>query len=187
MRLFYTEKGAKLHLRELARKAGLHEPSATRFLRNLEKEGILRSEKDGNQKKYSVRHGYKTYALFHLFDLEKLNNLPSIRRNAIHYYIDALEEKPVIALVFGSTAKGTFKESSDIDILLITNSKVTTKEAEKHAEALTGIRISSFQITLKSFVKELKLMEEPVIQAAITTGYPITNHIFYYEVIYNGH
>ncbi len=45
MRLFYKDKNTKLHLREIARQAKLHEPSATRFLKNLEREGILKSEK----------------------------------------------------------------------------------------------------------------------------------------------
>ena len=187
MALFYTDKSVKLHLREIARKASLHEPSTTRFLHALEKEGILKSEKDGNQKKYSIKNNYKTFAVFQLFDLERLAGLPSIRKSAIKYYLEALQEKPIIALIFGSTSKGTFKEDSDIDILLITNSKADTKEAERNAEALAGIKISTFQIPLKTFLKELKLREEPVIQAALTTGYPITNHIYFYEELLHEH
>lgn len=186
MRLFYADKTAKLHLREISRKAKLHEPSTTTFLKALEKDGILKSEKDGNQKKYCLKSNYKTCAVFQLFDLEKLNALPSIRRNAIKYFLDDLKEKPLIAFVFGSTAKGTFKENSDLDLLLITNSKINTEEAEKNAEALTGIRISTFQMRLESFSKELKLKEDPVIQSAIASGYPVLNNIYYYEVLYNG-
>jgi predicted nucleotidyltransferase len=187
MELFYNDKSARLHLREIARKAKLHEPSTTRFLKALEKDGILTSEMDGNQKKYSIKLNYKTYAAFQLFDLEKLNELPHIRRNAINYFFDALKEKPIIAFVFGSTAKGTFKANSDIDMLIITNSKTNTTEAEKHAESLTGIRISVFQMNLEAFLKEIKLKEDPVIQAAIASGYPVLNNMYYYEVLYNGH
>lgn len=187
MELFYTEKSARLHLREIARKAKLHEPSTTKFLKSLEKDNILRSEKDGNQKKYSIKPNYKTYAAFQLFDLEKLNSLPSIRKNAIKYFLDALKEKPIIAFVFGSTAKGIFKANSDIDLLIITNSKTNTIEAEKNAESLTGIRISVFQMNLAAFQKEIKIKDDPVIQAAISSGYPVLNNMYYYEVLYNGH
>jgi len=187
LQLFYNDKAAKLHLREIARKARLHEPSTTIFLKALEKDGILKSEKDGNQKKYSLKLNYKAYAVFQLFDLERFNALPSIRRNAIRYFLNHIKEKPLIAFIFGSTAKGTFKSDSDIDLLIITNAKANAAEAEKHSEALTGIRINTFQITLADFSKEVKLKDDPVIQAAITSGYPVFNHMHYYGVIYNGY
>src|SRR3989344_2376814 len=186
LQLFYTNKAAKFHLREIARKAKLHEPSTTTFLKSLEKDGILKSEKDGNLKKYSLKLNYKAYSVFQLFDLERLNALPSIRRNALKYFISAIKKKPLIALIFGSTAKGIYKETSDIDFFIITNSKINTEEAEKHAEALTGIKISVFQMTLEAFLKEIKLKEDPVIQSAIATGYPVLNNQYYYEVVY-GH
>jgi predicted nucleotidyltransferase len=187
LQLFYNNKTAKLHLREIARKAKLHEPSTTVFLKSLEKDGILKSEKDGNQKKYSLKLNYKSYSIFELFDLEKFNSLPSIRRNAIKYFIDQLEEKPLIVFIFGSTAKGVFREDSDIDLLLISNKKIKTEEAEKHSESLTGIKISVFQILLNDFSKEIKLKEDPVIQSAMVSGYPVFNNLYYYEVLYNGH
>ena len=187
LKLFYIDKTAKLHLREIARKAKLHEPSTTTFLNSLEKDGILKSEKDGNQKKYSLKLNYKTYSIFELFDLQRLHALPSIRRNAIKYFIGHLQEKPLIAFIFGSTAKEVFKEDSDIDLLIISNSEINTKEAEKHSEALTGIKISTFQMTFWDFLKEIKLKEDPVIQSAIASGYPVLNNLYYYEVLYNGH
>ena len=187
LKLFYTDKSAKLHLREIARKTKLHGPSTTTFLNSLEKDGILKQEKDGNQKKYSLKLNYKSYSVFELFDLEKLNALPSIRKNAIKYFIEHLEDKPLIAFVFGSTAKDVFKDDSDIDLLLISNKKIKTEEAEKHSEALTGIRMSIFQMTLTDFSKEIKLKEEPVIQSAIASGYPVLNGVYYYEVLYDGH
>ena len=187
LKLFYIDKSAKLHLREIARKTKLHGPSTTTFLNSLEKDGILKQEKDGNQKKYSLKLNYKSYSVFELFDLEKLNALPSIRKNAIKYFIEHLEEKPLIAFVFGSTAKDVFKDDSDIDLLLISNKKIKTEEAEKHSEALTGIRMSIFQMTLTDFSKEIKLKEEPVIQSAIASGYPVLNGVYYYEVLYDGH
>ncbi|MBS3166259.1 nucleotidyltransferase domain-containing protein [Candidatus Woesearchaeota archaeon] len=187
LKLFYTDKTAKLHLREIARKAKLYQPSTTTFLKSLEKDGILKSEKDGNQKKYSLKLNNNTYGIFGLFDLERFNILPSIRRNTINYFIEHLRKKPLIVFVFGSTAKGTFKDNSDVDLLIIGNTMINTNEAEKHAEALTGIRISIFQMTLEAFSKEIKLKEDPVIQSAITSGYPIFNNQYYYEVFYHGH
>ena len=87
--------------------------------------------------------------------------------------------------MFGSTAKETYKEDSDIDILIVTNRKIQIQEAEKEADALTGIGISTFQITYHGFLQELKLKEDKVVQSALNTGYPVINHISYYEALYN--
>ncbi len=185
LRLFYENKDISIHLRDLARKTGLNENSAYRFLNRLEAAGILSSEKDGNMKKYRIRKTKKTYALFACLDTEKMQSLPPIRKQAIDLFMDTLEEKPVIMLLFGSTAKNSHTQRSDIDILLISNRKTDTSKAKNYVEAQTTMRINDFQVTLKEFQKEIRLKEEPVIQSAIETGYPLTNHIYYYRCIYD--
>ncbi|HII16033.1 MAG TPA: hypothetical protein HA362_07005 [Nanoarchaeota archaeon] len=185
LRLFYNEKNARIHLRDIARKAGLNENSASRFLEQMAKGGILSSEKDGNLKKYSLKKGNNVFVLLSVLDVERLNRLPGIRRNAISYFLNVLPEQPVFVLLFGSTAKGIYTKDSDLDLLLIVNRRIKTEEAEKQAEAQTAIRISPLQIAYKDFLKELKLKEDYVIQSALNTGYPLTNHIMYYEAVYN--
>ena len=185
MQLFYKNKTVKLHLRKIARQAKLHEPSVTRFLNSLEKDRILKSEKDGNLKKYSIRHSKRTYMLFESFDIEKFEKLPSIRKNAIKVYFDKLPEKPVFSTLFGSTAKETYKEDSDIDILIITNNKISAEKAQKEADALTAMKISTFQMTYKDFLIDIKMKDDKVVQSAIASGYPLINHIQYYEALYN--
>lgn len=186
LRLFYENKKADLHLREIARKTKLYPNSITRFLNQLEKEGLLISKKDGNLKKYKIKKSEKLNNIFASFDIERLNKLPSIRKRAIDYFLDKLQEKPIIVLLFGSTAKETFRKDSDIDLLLIVNKKINVEKAKHEADALTGIRISVFQISYKDFLKELKLKEDHVIQSALNTGYPIYNQMLFYEVYLNG-
>ena len=86
--------------------------------------------------------------------------------------------------MFGSTAKETFADKSDIDLLMIVNKKIKVEEARRYAAAQTGIRVSCFQIEYKLFLKELKTKDDKVIGSAIATGYPITNHIKFYEEYY---
>ncbi len=183
--LFYKDKRAQLHLREIARQTKLHEPSVTRFLRNLEHEHILKSKKDGNLKKYFIQHNKKTYSVLVVFDVARQEKLPELRKNAVDRYIQALNEKPVFALLFGSTAKETYTDESDIDILLVVNKKIKTEAAEQETQALTGMKVSTFQITYSDFIRELRLKDDKVVQSAIYSGYPVLNHIFYYEVLYN--
>lgn len=185
LQCFYKNKREKIHLREIARRTALNENSVTRFLKQLEKQQILKSEKEANLKKYSFIFNTKSAVLLTYLDIEKLNKLPLIRKNAIEHFIKQLKEKPIIAILFGSTAKEIFTEKSDVDILLLVNKKINTQKAEQYAEAQTGINISPIQITYENFIKEKKIKEDNVIQAAIETGYPITNHILWYEVMYN--
>lgn len=182
--LFYQDKSAKIHLRDIARRTKLNENSAFRFLKELEKRGLLRSSKDGNLKKYELQKNDPVYSILAYFDIIRLNKLPNLRQKALFYFLNTLQEKPVIAFVFGSTAKNTYKEQSDIDLLLIVNKKIDIKKSENYTDAQTGIKISCFQITIPDFRDELKLKRDHVIQAAINTGYPITNHIEYYRMIH---
>ena len=78
MQLFYKDKSEEFHLREIARQTKLHEPSVTRFLRSLEKEKILTSKKDGNLKKYKIKHNKTSHAIFSFFDTQKLERLISL-------------------------------------------------------------------------------------------------------------
>ena len=113
--LFYNHKFSQIHLREIARQTKLHEPSVSRFLDFLEKDKILLTAKEGNLKKYGLRKNKKVYALFTLFDIEKLEKLPLNRKAAITSYLQTLTP-PVFAILFGSTAKENYQEESDLDI-----------------------------------------------------------------------
>jgi len=186
MRVFYLNKEQKLHLRDIARKTNLNANSATRFLRQLEKLEILRSEKDGNLKKYSIRKTVRTFVMFSIFDNEKFSKLPNLRKKSINYFLEHLKVKPLVVLLFGSTAKENFRSKSGADLLLIVNDKVNTSNAEKYAESQTGININCFQIKYIDFVKELKFKEDKTIQSAVNSGYPIINSLFYYKEVYNG-
>ncbi|MBW6461491.1 MAG: nucleotidyltransferase domain-containing protein [DPANN group archaeon] len=185
LRFFYENKNQCIHLRELARKTELNENSAYRFLNKLELSRILSSEKEGNMKRYKIKKTKETYALFTCFDTEKMQQLNTLRKDAINIFIDTLDEKPIIMFLFGSTAKNNYTKESDIDILLISNKKIDTTNAKNYVETQTSMKINDFQITLPKFKKEIKIKEEPVIQSAIETGYPLTNHIYYYTCIYD--
>ena len=186
LRLFYENKKAGFHLREIARKTKLYVNSVTRFLNQLEKEELLTSEKEANLKKYRIKKSERLYNIFTSFDIERLNKLPLARRRAINYFLDNLHEKPIIVLLFGSTAKETFRKDSDMDLLLIVNKKIDIGKAKEYVNAQVGIKINCFQIAYDEFLKEIKLKEDKLIQSALNTGYPIFNQLLFYKVYLNG-
>jgi predicted nucleotidyltransferase len=183
LEVFYKNKNKPLHLRELSRRINLKEGSISRHLNYLLKEKILIFENEGNLKKFKIKNIKK---IFTLFDIQKYEDLPYIRKLSVNLYITHLKEKPLLIILFGSTAKETFNENSDIDIITIFNKKTDTKQAIKYAENQTGIKISELQLTYGEFIDEIKMKKDNVIQAGIETGYPIYNHFFYYEVMFNG-
>ncbi len=182
LKLFYTKK-TRIHLREIAKETGLNENSVYRFLNRLEKSSILSSEKEGNMRFFSLKKSKSVYLLLSYFDIERYSGLPHNRRVAIDTYLNFLPEQPIFVILFGSTAKNTYRAESDIDLLIVTNRRIDTEEAEVKADARAALKISSFQMVYKDFLKELRLKEDMVVQSALETGYPLLNHIKYYEVL----
>ncbi len=144
----------------------------------------MNTKKEGNLKIYELNYTKKTYSYLTFKDINRFEKLPTIRREAIKRYLQKLPIQPVFAILFGSTAKETFTKESDMDILLITSDKIDSKEAEKEADAICAVKISTFQMNYADFLTEIKLKDDPVVQSALQTGYPIVNHIYFYEVLY---
>jgi predicted nucleotidyltransferase len=182
LNLFYANNNLPLHLREISRRTNMNESAVSRYLNILAKENILVSEKEGNLKKFRVSKN-KIPEVFPFFDLEKFNQLPLLRKNALKFYLNKLDNKPVFIIVFGSTAKGNYRNDSDLDILEIVNSPQNTKNASKYAEHQTGIKIQNFQMNLNKFKEELKLKKDKVIQSALESGFPFFNSKYFYEVV----
>jgi len=184
LELFYKNYNSPLHLREIARKTGMNESSISRHLNNLVKQEVLKSSKEANLRKFCV---VKKQAplVFPLFDEERLENLPLLRKDAIKIYLNKLKKKPLLVIIFGSTAKETFRKDSDIDIVKISSAKDEDKEAVKYAEAQTGLKLQVLNLTEEQFRKELKMKEDYVLQSALKTGFPVFNAKYYYEAIAN--
>lgn len=183
--LFYNNKNTPIHLREISRQTKLEGQSIFRYLKKLEKEKILLSKKDGNQKKFKLINNDIVYSMLSLFDIEKYNHLPFIKKQAVEYFFKNIKEQPIITILFGSTAKNTYRKDSDIDLLLIVNKNIDTSEGKKIAEAQTNQIINDFQINYNDFLDELKLKNDKVIQSALENGYPITNHITFHRCLKN--
>lgn len=102
-----------LHLREIARRAGVSAPEAKRELDILERSGVLLKEKRGNQTIISLNPSCPFLPeLMSLFS--KTEGFHTIIRRAV-------EGIPGVsfAFIFGSAASGKAREKSDIDVLII--------------------------------------------------------------------
>lgn len=112
---YFVNKKARHYVNELARLLELDPGNLDRKLRDLEKEGILNSENQGNLRYFSLNEKYPLFAEF-----EKIYKL---KYGVEKKLTDALKKLKGLkeAYIFGSYAKNKLSSESDIDILLIGN------------------------------------------------------------------
>ena len=184
---FYRNRNKELYFSEILRETKLTQNTTLKHLANLQKLNIILSTKKIGNTFYKINpKNPQIYAIFSYFDYNKFNELPSERKRAISEFLDKLRLKPLIALIFGSTAKRTFRKNSDIDLLLIYN-KMESKDLKlkEEIEATTGIRIQTFIIDYAYFKEQILKKEDNVIIHAIKTGFILSGQDkFYKEVLH---
>src|SRR3989344_9439126 len=166
---FYKNRQIELYFSEILRETKLTQNTTLKHLKNLHHSNLIISIKKIGNTFYRINpKNPQEYSIFSYFDYKKFNELPSERKRAVNEFLDKLKVKPLIALIFGSTAKGTFGKKSDIDILLIFNKKEAKESKLKQdIEATTGVKIQTFIIDFDSFKEQIIREEDKVIIHAI--------------------
>ena len=185
---FYRNKRKEMYFSEILRETNLTQNTTLKHLKNLQQNNLVISTKKIGNTFYKINpKNMQIYSIFSYFDYKKFNELPSERKRAISEFLEKLLIKPLMALIFGSTAKGTFGKESDIDILLIYNKKeLEDSKLKKDIEATTGVKIQPFIIDFDYFKNQIIKEEDKVITHAIKTGFVITGNDKFYKEILNG-
>jgi predicted nucleotidyltransferase len=145
-----------IHLREISRLVDSGLPNVKRFLEILSRENVVKKEKEANLLKFRLKKSEKTLAYLKQVHTESFLTLPGKAKNAASEFLDELEVKPLIALIFGSYAKGNFTKDSDIDILLVFQKLENDKDIENTAKRIsmrTNTKISPVYLEYKNFEK----------------------------------
>ena len=148
------QKKEGIHLRELSRLLNTGLPNVKRYATNLEKEKVVKTQRDANLVKLKLNKSPKTIAYLKQVNTEKFLALPRLIQTAVADFLDGLDEKPIITLIFGSYAKGNYTKDSDIDILLVFQKVENTKRIENTAKRIsmrTNTRINPVYIGYKNF------------------------------------
>lgn len=182
---FYRNKSKELYFSEILRETNLTQNTTLKHLSNLKKNNLIISTKKIAHTFYNINSkNSQIYSIFSYFDYKRFNELPSSRKRTIIEFLDNLETKPLIALIFGSTAKKTFTEESDIDILLVFNKKEEVdKKIIKDLEATTGFHIQTFIIDYAYFKEQILKEEDKVITHSIKTGFVMVGHNYFYKEV----
>lgn len=110
---FFINPHAELYINELSRKLGLDKRNLVKKLKELEKDGILKSQTRGNLKLYSINESYPLYEEFKKIILKTIGVEDKLRR--ILKEVDGIRD----AYIYGSYAKNKMDIHSDIDLLII--------------------------------------------------------------------
>ena len=115
---FFINPQESLYVNELARKLHLDKRNLVKKIRELEKEGILKSYTRGNLKLYSINRDYVLYQEFRKVFLKTVGLEDELKK------IMAETAGIKQAYIYGSYAQNNMDTHSDIDLLVIGNYKI---------------------------------------------------------------
>ncbi|MFH1053526.1 MAG: nucleotidyltransferase domain-containing protein [Candidatus Woesearchaeota archaeon] len=186
IKIIESLKKDRLYFNQIHEATGIKSKnSLVKELNKLTQSKILIREKNKSNTFYSINLKNRfSLALLEVINSGRFQTLPFERREAINEVIEIT--KPMLAILFGSTAKGSYGKESDMDLLLIYNGdykRVYNPERVDEISARYGLKIKP--IIMRA--SELK-MHDSTIKHIFETGYPLTGHIYFYgfmESFYN--
>jgi predicted nucleotidyltransferase len=152
LRYFVLRPGARPHARELQRLLRLGGSSLQRELARLEQIGALERVQDGRRVRYQAAEGSPVWKAVRLLMGASTDPAPLVE--------DALLDVPGVlaAFVFGSTAHGTQRADSDVDLFVVEDAAVDRRKLlAQIAEAglLLGREVNAVRYTLQGLGERL--------------------------------
>ncbi|HLD79140.1 MAG TPA: nucleotidyltransferase domain-containing protein [Candidatus Nanoarchaeia archaeon] len=158
-----------IHKRELSKQLKLGMPSIDYGLQKISK--LIKQKKAGNQINYFLDYSKEELTpSLNIVEHSRFERLPAKVRLSVTHFLKELEDKPLIAIIFGSYANDTYTKNSDIDILLVFQKIDDSKKIESTAKRIsmnTNTQLNpvyldyqdfkeSFHNPTKEFFKKLK-------------------------------
>lgn len=131
------------HIRNIAKKLNLVPSTVMRTLNLLQKENVVDFKKEGKNNKYFLKETLEAEIYLQLsenYKLLKISEQPNLRRIIKELKTSSSEE---LIILFGSYAKNTATNTSDIDIYIETNDSSLKQKLSKISDKL-NIKIGNF-------------------------------------------
>ena len=152
-RLLFGPGARELHVREIARRAGLNEATVRQELRRLTGLRLLTCRRDGNRAFYFANAEHPLFADIRGLVL-KTSGLVDVLREVL------MSPDIRVAFVFGSLAEGNEKPGSDVDLMVI--GAVTLRAVTKLLSGVCsrlGREINPHVMTPKEFARRRRLRD----------------------------
>ena len=146
MKLFFESPTREFNVREIARILKISPATASKELKMLEKKGLLKSKTQKTFNFYKADMENDSYR-----DLKMYYNIRKIKDSGMIESLNKFYLKPTIVM-FGSCVYGTDTETSDFDILIISEKTAEFKESKTFEKRLNR----SIQIFAVNDIKQMK-------------------------------
>jgi predicted nucleotidyltransferase len=146
LKIFFEEPTREFNVREIARILDIAPATASKELKGLVKQSILKERKQKTFNLYKANLESDFYR-----DLKIYYNLRKIKDSGLLEALNKFYLKPTIVL-FGSVASGLDTETSDFDLLVISEKIKEFPESKKFEKKLNR----KLQIFVVKNIKELK-------------------------------
>lgn len=148
---FFINPRDTLYINELSRKLNLDKRNLVKKLKELEKNGILKSETRGNLKFYSMNGSYPLYEEYKKIVLKTIGLEDKLK--TIMEGVAGVKE----AYIYGSCAKNKLDAHSDIDLLVVGNHKITVLQKKlSNLQREIDREINSVSMDELEFKKRIK-------------------------------
>ena len=162
--LFFKSPNKEFHVRSVAKLLDISPTSSSKYLKELENEKIIFSEKKYNHLIFKANTESKEYRV------EKRNyNLKSLYDTKLISSLVKEYNHPEAIVLFGSYFKAEDNEESDIDILIISPLKKEL-DLQKYEKKLQR-RIQLFTVSKEEFKKTNKNLKNNWINGIVLEGY----------------
>jgi predicted nucleotidyltransferase len=165
--LLFAHQGEEYYLSQIGEVLGKQPGVFQRGINALERDGIIKSRKKGNQRLFSINKGYVL-----LNEVQGIVNKTSGVEGALREFVHGID-KIEIALIFGSFAKNALRADSDIDLLIVIDSP---EIEDKLIGRLAGIehklqREINYKIyTYKEFQRK-RIKKDPFLEEILNDRY----------------
>ncbi|MFT4261209.1 MAG: nucleotidyltransferase domain-containing protein [Candidatus Woesearchaeota archaeon] len=180
---FLELKQHKLYYNQIKEYTKLSHSSLQNVLKKLTSSKILEEEKTKSNTFYKIKDKKLVALKFSEIAITKFNQLNPNIKNPLNHFLKNLTDEIYTIILFGSSSRKEETNKSDIDILVITNTKINLSKNKKQAELTSKHPLSLFIAS----IQQLKENKDDIIIQAKKTGFPIHKEQNFYEVILNEH
>ncbi|HVS32987.1 MAG TPA: nucleotidyltransferase domain-containing protein [Thermoanaerobaculia bacterium] len=131
--LLFAQPERRFQSAELIRLAGSGTGAVHRQLQRLEKAGLVKVSRDGNQKYYEASRNTPVFPELHGLIVKTVGVVEPLRAA-----LAPLAARIDLAFVFGSVAKGNERPDSDIDLMIVSD-QVTYPDAYEALQEAEGL------------------------------------------------
>lgn len=182
--LLLSNKEKEFTIRAISKKVSVDYKTVYLIVNELINEGIIKAKKIGQTISCSINSKVFNEDIFRAELIRKEELLKNKDFTVLHNYIKDVKEPFFILLLFGSFASNTQGKNSDIDLMLITDSKEINKQI-KNKTSLIPLKIHLTSFNSEEFLSMLKTTEFNVGKEAFNNNIILFGIENYYRLIKN--